>query len=138
MAHLHKSVATLRISGDDLVPQDVTAMLGGIPTLARTKGRVIEYESGRTPIAKFGQWHLEAENTVPEDLDRQVSEILGQLTNDLAVWSALSHRFDVDLFCGWFMEGGNEGVDISSATLLSLGQRGVRLGIDIYGSDNDA
>ncbi len=49
---------------------------------------------------------------------------------------ALASRFDIDLFCGWFMAGGNEGVELSPATLLALGERGIRLGIDLYAPDD--
>ena len=132
MAHLHRSVAALRISGDDLLPEEVSKLLGATPTLARTKGEEIVYASGRTRIAKIGQWHIEATDAEPENLDAQVKEILSQLTGDLAVWSVLSKRFDIDLFCGWFMQSGNEGLTISPATLLALGERGIELSVDIY------
>lgn len=35
------------------------------------------------------------------------------------------------------MAGGNEGVALSPATLLALGERGIRLGIDLYAPDRD-
>jgi hypothetical protein len=89
-------------------------------------------------VARRGQWHLAATDSAPEDLDGQVAELLAKLTGDLAVWSDLSRRFDLDLFCGWFMGSSNEGVLVSSKTLLSLGQRGIDLGLDIYGPDTDA
>jgi hypothetical protein len=78
-------------------------------------------------------WRLCAKESKPEDLDSQVSELLGQVTADLTVWSDLAHRFRVDLFCGWFMGSGNEGLSISPETMLSLGQRCIQLELDIYG-----
>ena len=132
MAHLQKSVATLRIFGDDLIPAEVTAMLGGEPTLAGAKGQVIVMRSGRTRIARCGRWDLQASDAEPENLDAQVLEIFGKLTNDLAVWHALSERFSIDLFCGWFMKEGNEGVSVSPSTLQALGERRIVLSLDIY------
>ncbi len=64
-----------------------------------------------------------------------MAELLGGLNPDLSVWQALSSRFRIDLFCGWFMGGWNEGVEIAPATLQALGDRGIRLGIDLYGPD---
>jgi hypothetical protein len=77
-------------------------------------------------------WSLEALNSEPGDVDQQVSEILGKLTDDLGVWRKMSEKYRVDLFCGWFMTENNEGLSISSKTLLDLGKRGIELGIDIY------
>lgn len=138
MGPLQRAVASLRIAGDDLDPDQVSAALGAVPTHGQARGQEISLKAGRTRIAQFGQWRLHATETEPEDLDGQVAELLGQLTNDLAVWSALGHHYKIDLFCGWFMGGTNEGVTISAATLRALGERGIALGLDIYGPDTDA
>jgi len=136
MAHLHKAVAALRIAGDSLIPMEVSAVLGAEPTLARIKGEEIQSKFG-TRFAKTGQWHLSATDTEPENLDAQVAEILGKLTTDLSVWVDLSKHFKMDLFCGWFMNESNEGVEISPNTLNQLGERGIKLGIDIYAPNTD-
>ena len=138
MAHLQRAVATLRIAGDDLLPDEVSDLLGARPTTSHAKGQELNFHSDRSRIIKCGIWHLSATDTQPENLDSQVAEILGQLTGDLPVWRSLGKRFDIDLFCGWFLGGSNEGVEISPHTLLALGERGIRLGLDIHGPDADA
>ena len=139
MAHLQRAVASLRIAGDDLIPEEVTALLGASPTHAQTKGQEIPLKSSsRTRVALFGQCRLHAAETEPEDLDGQVAELLGKLTNDLAIWQDLSCRFNIDLFCGWFMGGDNEGVTVEPETLKALGERGISLALDIYGPDAEA
>lgn len=136
MPRLERAVATLRISGDDLIPDEISQLLGASPTRAHRKDEAIPSRtSGRTRIARFGGWALHATETAPEDLDAQVTELLGRLNPDLSVWRALSTRFHIDLFCGWFMGGWNEGIEISPATLLALGERGILLGIDVYGPE---
>ncbi len=82
-----------------------------------------------------GLRRLKAIETAPECLDHQVSDLLGQLTQDLSVWSDIASRFRVDLFCGWFMSSSNEGVEISPETMLALGRRHIQLSIDIYEQD---
>ncbi|WP_296889055.1 DUF4279 domain-containing protein [Thiobacillus sp.] len=111
-------------------------MLGCAPTKAWLKGHVEVSMSGRDFVKKAGGWLLHASDTEPENLDGQVSELLTKLTSDLRIWSALAQRFQVDLFCGWFMEGSNEGVSISTATMRALGERGIELSLDIYGPDS--
>jgi hypothetical protein len=137
MAHLARSVAALRIIGDDLVPEEVSSLLGAPPTRAERKGEAIPTKTGER-IAKTGGWRLEAMATEPENLDAQVSELLSLLTSDLEVWHTLRERYRLDLFCGWFMNESNEGVSISPSTLLALGQRGIELGLDIYAPSPDA
>jgi hypothetical protein len=136
MASLERALADLRIFGDDLIPKEVTKLLGAEPTLAHFKGeRVMLGTPSRMVVRRTGAWHLEAQATEPEDFDSQVVELLTQLTSDLDIWSDLTRRFRVDLFCGWFMGGNNEGVQISPLTMMALGERGIRLSLDIYGPD---
>ena len=133
MAHLHRSVATLRIMGDDVLPERVTRLLGYEPTHSLTKGQIIRGRiTGHERVARIGMWSLEATDCEPEDLDKQVAELLDKLTQDLRVWASLSEQFRIDLFCGFFMEESNEGVSISAKTMLALGQRGIEIGLDIY------
>ena len=82
-------------------------------------------------------WRIDATSREPENLEEQVQEVLSRLTNDLSVWSDLRARFEIDLFCGLFMEEGIEGLVLSADTLAALGQRGIRLELDIYGPTND-
>jgi hypothetical protein len=139
MAHLERSVATLRLSGDDLVPRDVSALLGCNPTYEQLKGQEFPSKGASgIRIARFGQWRLSATDTEPENLDGQVSELLDKLTQDFEVWHRLAQRFEVNLFCGWFMGESNEGVEISVSTLRALAERQIRLSLDIYAPDGDA
>ncbi len=136
MAHLERSVATLRIMGDELVPEEMSRLLGAEPTSSHERGHQgVSGPSGRIVARNSGMWHLRAKETKPENLDWQVSELLGLVTSDLSVWSSIAARFRVDLFCGWFMGSGNEGVAISPETMVALGQRGIQLSIDIYGPE---
>jgi hypothetical protein len=139
MAALHRAVATLRISGDAMNPDEVSSLLGAQPTFAQRKGQEMQTLPDRPiRVARYGLWRLKAPETLPEDLDHQVSELLSRLTPDLIAWKFLAENFRVDLFCGWFMKEGNEGVDISPTTLLALGERQISLALDIYGPDSDA
>ena len=78
---------------------------------------------------------MEAPDTEPENFDYQVKVMLDGLTEDFSVWKSLSERFKIDMFCGWFKNESNEGVEIAPETLLALGQRHILLGLDIYSPD---
>lgn len=115
-----------------MVPEEITQLLGCAPTRAEAKGQVIRGSSGRERIARTGGWHLNAPDSEPENLDRQVAWLLGRLTTDVSVWRSLSQRYRVDLFCGLFMHTGDEGLTLSPATLSALGQRSIELGLCLY------
>jgi hypothetical protein len=138
VAELHRAVAALRIVGDELLPEDVTAALGCEPSKKFARGEVLEHPMRPSRTARFGLWSLEAVETEPADLDAQIIEVLGRVTADPGVWADLGRAFAVSLFCGWFMESWNEGVFVSPVTLAALGARGIALDIDLYGpSDAD-
>jgi len=132
MAVVHCSAATLRVIGDDLLPDEITRLLGCEPTAEQTKGQVIRHRSGRERVARTGAWRLAVPDEEPADLNKQVAQLLGKLTDDLAVWKEIGSRFHVDLFCGLFMEEGVEGETLSAETLEALGSRGIELELDIY------
>src|SRR5436853_5658871 len=83
MANLHKSVASLRISGDALDPREISLLLGCEPTFGHRKGEIIRHaQTGRERTARSGMWLLESQDREPGNLDGQVSEILSKLTGD--------------------------------------------------------
>jgi hypothetical protein len=136
MGPMKSSKATLRIIGDDLIPAEVSSLLGCAPTLAQEKGEVlIGKKTGAKRIARMGMWRLQSTDREPENLDGQIEEILNRVTGDIENWKALTRRFRVELFCGLFMGSGNEGMSISPGALFALGQRGIELALDIYGPE---
>jgi hypothetical protein len=45
---------------------------------------------------------------------------------------ALSDEYSLDLSCGLFMKVSNEGMNVSSESLVALGQRHIALSLDVY------
>lgn len=136
MAVIARTKTSIRFFGDKLVPDEMSLLLGCEPTYKHQKGEVlIGRNTGKRRIAKTGLWRLEANEAEPGDLDHQIQDILSRLTNDMDVWSDLVGRYEVDLFCGLFMDSGMEGIGISSENLRLLGDRGVEIGFDIYGPE---
>src|ERR1700722_9316837 len=131
MTRLALSVAALRIAGDDLIPEEVSAALGSAPTLSHRKGQTVRFGGVERP-APFGQWLLSAPDAEPGDFSSQVENILSRLTQDLRVWHDLSARLDIDIYCGWFMEDSNCGIEVSPAILGALADRRIELGVELY------
>ena len=137
MGVLDCSEATVRFFGDDLAPETLSALLGADPTRAWVKGQELVGEStGKVRTAKTGNWRIKVGRREPENLEAQVFELLDKLTGDLNVWASLA-RYEPELFCGIFMGSGNDGLLLSAKALLALGQRGIRLNLDIYDFDDE-
>ena len=124
--------------GDNLIPEDISSVLGCDPTYAQTKGQIlIGRVTGHKRVARFGMWRLEAADHEPENIDAQISELLNKLTQDISIWNSISAEFKIDLFCGLFMDESNEGMEISPSSLKSLGERGIVLSLDIYDGNDE-
>lgn len=137
MGALEYSIATLRLFGDDLVPEEITALLGSAPTEACAKGEnITSRPTGNVRIAKTGSWRLRATRREPEDLESQISEVLDRLSSDPEIWRSLS-RFEPHFFCGIFMSSSNDGMGLSPKVLLALGQLGIGIVLDIYDASDD-
>ncbi len=121
---------TLRLFGDDLDPDEVSRKLGGQPTLARRKGDVIPDETKR--VAETGSWLLSSERQSKNTLESQIEALFNRLTADVAVWRDLAGRYHADLFCGLWSEAWNRGLELSPEVVAAIGERGLRLGLDIY------
>jgi ribosomal protein L19 len=138
MSAVKTSVVTLRIYGDDLIPQNITELLGVSPTHAETKGQeIVGRKTGKVRIAKSGMWRLCASNRKPEDIDGQIREIFSQITADVGVWQSITKQYRVNLFCGLFMSETNDGLSISPQSLAVLAERGIELWFDIYAPTDD-
>jgi hypothetical protein len=136
MAALNRTAASLRIVGPNLDPDEITRLLGKTPERAERRGQVIRGKSGHERTARQGRWSVSAEPCSPGDLDAQIAALLAGTTDDLAVWRKVVSAFRADVFCGLFLEESNEGLEVSPATLKLLGDRGLKLDLDIYGGGN--
>jgi hypothetical protein len=135
MGRLRKTMASLRIIGDDLHPDEITSLLRCAPTASQSKGDVlVGKKGGRSRIAAFGSWSLKASAEEPGNLDTQVTWLLAATTGDPDVWQSIAARYKIDLFCGLFMAQWNDGESMSAASLLALGSRHIQLDLDIYGA----
>lgn len=132
MGTVSRTVATLRFFGDDLLPDEITSRLGRAPSKSETKGDEWKRPNGIIRIARWGSWRLEAADREPGNLDAQVAELLSELSDDLTVWADLTTRFRADVFCGLFLDEGNEGISLAPQTLAMLGARNLKVGLDIY------
>lgn len=136
MGQLRKSAATLGFYGDDLDPHEITALLEATPTVGVAKGGSWMTSLGAEKVAHTGSWRLQAGLCEPENLNRQITDLLALLPSDLAVWHELTRRFRGVLFCGLWMTCYNDGLKLNAEVLGSLTERGLLLDLDIYAAED--
>ena len=133
MSELHSTAASLRFTGDDLDPDELSRKLGAAPSTSARKGSVRRTPKGGEFIARSGIWILKAEQRSPGDLDGQINALLAGLSDDLQIWQDIAKRYKGHIFAGLFLRSGNEGMGLTPQTLSILGNRGLALECDIYG-----
>lgn len=134
MPALARTTVGLRIFGDAPDPDAITRLLGVEPTGYARKGDTHRTASGREVVARSGSWRLDAD--VPGDLNMQIGALLAKLPEEPTIWRELTEHYDCDVFCGLFMQDGNEGTELSPQVMSMLGIRDLRLSLDVYGSSD--
>lgn len=132
MAAIHETTIILRFFGDELDPDEISACLGHPPSVGMRKGESWITKRGTEAVARTGTWRLKVDDRKPSDLDAQIAELLGPLSDDLSVWQDLTSRFHGNIFCGFFMQESNEGISLSAKSMKDLDSRGLEIGFDIY------
>jgi hypothetical protein len=132
MADIGKTRASLRIFGADLLPEEITSLLGCPPSKSAKAGDIDPRHKSETRIVKEGFWLLASDEDDNPLLEKKVETLLGKLTGDLSVWKQLTSKYKVDIFCGLFLNEFNEGFGVSPALLKKLGERNLEIGFDIY------
>ena len=129
---------SLRVAGDALDPVEITRLLGVAPKFAARKGEQIP-RGPRYVTQRIGIWTFDLlEDPSPEwELDDAIQALLARLPADLDVWRSLAAQFQLDVFCGLFMGDDNQGAELRPETLRTLGERGVKLSLDVYGPPPD-
>jgi Domain of unknown function (DUF4279) len=125
---------TLRISGEELDPDRISALLGCAPTMAERRGMPIT--SGRsTRIPKKGRWSLTIDSKDcddGDDVEVGIRTLLTRLPSDSGLWASLTSIYAVDVFCGLFLASSNRGFEISTEVLKLLSDRHLKIGFDVY------
>jgi hypothetical protein len=121
----------LRFLGDDLDPDVLSSMLGAVPTSACRKGDIVRGTVSER-VARTGRWVLDLPEKPGESFEPQIEELLGMLTQDLAVWRELTQKYRAGVVCGVWLRNRNRGMELSPELMKRLAERGLKLGLDIY------
>jgi hypothetical protein len=126
---------SLRITSEDLVPEEITAILGRAPDEAQQKNEPLYREDGSLlRVPTFGAWRavLTPEDTDEWDCGEAMLELLATLPPDVQIWRALAEKYNVSLVVGLSMAAANKGFVLSPEVMHYLGERRMVAGFDVY------
>jgi Domain of unknown function (DUF4279) len=122
---------SLRFWGDDLMPDEITQLLGINPTQAYKKGDI---SRGKVYdlVRKTGFWRYSLTKDEGRSLELQLCSIFERSTSSPEVWQELTTRFGAELFCGLWLKQSNRIMELSPQILQKISERGLRICFDIY------
>jgi hypothetical protein len=85
--------------GEDLDPDEVTALLRCPPTIAQRKGDPWSARYRQRQRTR-GAWILETALARETEVEAHITHLLDQVSTDLAVWQQINTRYFSRLFCG--------------------------------------
>ncbi len=129
---IDRARVSLRVTGATLIPEEVTRLLGCQATRSYREGDEVGTPR-RHRVAKSGMWMLVGDDPETADLEQQIVTLLSRVSVDLAIWHDLATEFSVDILCGVFLDDWNRGFELSPRVMRMLGERGIKLGVDVYG-----
>ncbi len=132
MDSLQRAKVSVLIADDNLVPSEVTALLGRPPRRGISKGETFLASHGKQMKAQTGMWYFGGEWESPPQLDRQISDVLSALTSDLSVWAELTNRFLCYLSVGGYFHEWTGGMTIGPKTSKLLAERNLAIDFDLY------
>ena len=141
MAAIGRVRVSLRVFGDGLEPEEVSALLGRPPTRQHRKGdkRNGDGTGGSADaVEPTGAWILDSSLSEKDEIEEHIEALLGPLSNDMDEWSSLMDNFSASIHCGVFLDRYNEGFELSPRVAQALAERGLVIAFDIYSGDPDA
>ncbi|MEC4894654.1 MAG: DUF4279 domain-containing protein [Oscillatoria sp. PMC 1051.18] len=121
---------SLRFLGDNLNPEEISALLQCQPSKAYRKGDTIGSKRSHR-IAHTGAWILKGTKEDTGVLETKITRLLECITVPLTVWEEL-RSFSGNVFCGIFINDWNRGLSLSPELMQKLVERHLSIDFDIY------
>lgn len=134
MAAIARVRVSLRVFGDSLEPEEVSALLGRDPTRCHRKGDPLGSSGDVEPT---GAWILDSPLPEKAEIEEHIETLLAPLSSDPDEWEQLSARFSASILCSAFMDQYNEGFELSPRAAQSVAERGLVIAFDLYSGDVD-
>lgn len=131
------TIVYLSLKGDDLLPDNITHVLGVQPDKAWKKGDVMKprrrvAENVPLPTYSFGHWALNAPCSQYDESEYQIDKLLTFLERLPADLNHYVEIFDGSIIIGFSSGEVNIGFYLSSSIILRAAKFGLAIVFDIY------
>lgn len=131
-----ETFASLRLYGDNLLPEEISRWLGVAPSEAAAKGDKKAGPNGMVRSAPTGRWILRSNPEVSStDLEEHLWWLMDKIERCSLRPGELPGVTRADISCYWLGATGHGGPEFSPETLRRLAERRLFLGLDIYQSE---
>jgi hypothetical protein len=124
------SRAALRISGETLRPDQISALLGLEPSQSGVKGE--RFSTRHSAVRRTSFWLLKSPLNDDLPLAEHLEWLLELIEPKLDLIGSLAEKWRVDFFCGFSSENGQGGVTFEPSLLRRLAHLGIPLVLDLY------
>lgn len=128
--HRKWSKASLRIFSEELLPDEVGAVLGLRATSVHVKGE--PRSRHHKDVWRDSFWYLASPLGDERVMGDHLNWLLDSLEPRMDAVMKLSETCRIDLFCGFSSENGQGGFTLDPATLARIARLGVPLILDLY------
>lgn len=123
MSKIDKTVVSIRFFGKDLDPKSIGELL------CFTESEQFEINVKNRKNG-WVVWSIRIENDEP--LEKQIEALFAQFTNEIKLWELAEENAKADIFCGLFLDGWNQGFDLTPKIMKELSERNLEISFDIY------
>ncbi len=125
-----RTYATLCIYHQDLVPSQITQLLGVKPSCSQIKGEVLR----KGQVAPIGGWFLKTRDVIDSrDLRYHIDALLQKLGPQREILKLLRERgYDIRISCFWESATGNGGPLLDYQMMSELGELSIDIHFDIW------
>ena len=121
-------MASLRIHGDNLPFEEISARLGVKPTMMRRKG---ERQSPKSSVYLDDAWHFQPALTESAPLEQHIDALWRIVKPHIEYLKSLKHRYKVDVFCGYRSNCDHAGIEVPHTCLELFTALEVPFGVSI-------
>ncbi len=132
--------ASLHVSGADLLPDNVTNLLGVSPSQSQIRGTPLLRDDGSVRyIPKFGRWSrtIKAAETDEWDISEVLKLLFSDMTTNLEDWAKVAHLGRIHISLGLSLAQTNQEFELDQDLLRFLGERSISVWFDVYAESHE-
>jgi len=132
--------ASLNVTDNELVPEEITRLLGQQPTESQTKDIPLLREDGSVRrIPRFGRWSrtLKVKQTDEWDVAEVVRMLFAGLPDSQDVWNQVAKQGEICISLGLSVSTGSQDFAFDSKLIKMLADRSAAVWFDVYRETGD-